>query len=293
MSAQKIVPFLWFDNQAREAARFYASVFKAKPGKVNTLDTGPMGSIDVVEQRLLDQDFMLMSAGPLFKVNPSISFLVACKTAAEVDRLWNKLNKGGKAMMELGAYPFSPRYGWTEDRYGVSWQVMHMAGRPVKQRIIPTLMFTGKQAGNAEKAIRLYASLFKKSKVGDILRYPKGGVDKPGTVQHASFRLEGREFAAMDSALKHKFAFNEGVSLFVHCKNQKEVDHYWKLSADPRFEQCGWLKDRFGVSWQVCPDALLEMERSKDKKKVARVVEAFMRMKKFDIKALEKAFKGA
>jgi predicted 3-demethylubiquinone-9 3-methyltransferase (glyoxalase superfamily) len=169
-----------------------------------------------------------------------------------------------------------------------------MGGHKIKQKITPTLMFVDKQCGKAEEAINFYATVFHKAKVGDILRYSKGEEpDKEGTIKHAAFELEGLEFAAMDSARVHNFAFNEAISLIVHCENQEEIDYYWgKLSADPKAEQCGWLKDKYGVSWQIVPTVMDEMLKDKDKEKLERVTEAFLKMKKFDIKVLMKAYKG-
>ena len=196
--------------------------------------------------------------------------------------------------MPLSSYPFSERYGWLQDRYGLSWQVMFMGDRPVKQRIIPTLMFVGQLAGKTEEAIQFYTSVFHNSGVGHILRYGKDDQpDKEGTVKHAGFSLEGIEFAAMDSAHNHQFTFNEAISLEVRCENQEEIDYYWsKLSANPKDEQCGWLKDKYTVSWQVVPTILKKMLQDSDPKKVARVTEAFLKMKKFDIAALNRAYEG-
>jgi predicted 3-demethylubiquinone-9 3-methyltransferase (glyoxalase superfamily) len=235
-----------------------------------------------------------MSAGPLFKFTPAVSFLVACTTKEEVDTLWGKLSNGGSALMELGEYPFSEKYGWVQDRYGLSWQVMLMGDRKIKQKIIPTLMFVGKQCGKAEEAINVYTSVYHNANFGDILRYGLGEApDKEGTVKHAAFTLEGQEFAAMDSAHPHDFTFNEAKSFEVRCETQKEIDYYWgKLSADPTAEQCGWLKDKFGLSWQIVPAILDEMLKDKDKKKIARVTEAFLKMKKFDIALLKRAYEG-
>lgn len=294
---QKITPHLWFDKEAKEAAGFYTTVFRdSKIKDTTTLHNTPTpsGTTDIVIIELLGLEFTLISAGPLFKFNPSVSFLVACETQNEVDALWEKLSEGGLALMELGAYPFSEKYGWVQDRYGLSWQVMFMGEREIKQRITPTLMFVGKQAGNAEEAINFYATVFYDAKVGDILRYTKGEEpDIEGTIKHAAFTLEGQEFAAMDSARVHNFAFNEAISFIVHCETQEEIDYYWgKLSAVPEAEQCGWLKDKYGVSWQIVPTIMDEMLKDKDKERLARVTEAFLKMKKFDIKVLKEAYRG-
>jgi predicted 3-demethylubiquinone-9 3-methyltransferase (glyoxalase superfamily) len=180
MDMQKITPHLWFDKEAKEAAGFYTSVFGASVGKdsrvknTTTLHNTPSGTVDIVTIELLRQEFTLISAGPLFKFNPSISFLVARKTKEEVNALWERLSEGGTALMPLGEYPFSERYGWTQDRYGLSWQVMFAGDRVIKQRIVPTLMFVGDVCGKAEEAINFYASVFHNSKLGDIFRYSSG-----------------------------------------------------------------------------------------------------------------------
>jgi len=155
-------------------------------------------------------------------------------------------------------------------------------------------MFVGNVAGKAEEAINFYVSIFHDAKVDDVMRYNKDEEpDKEGTIRHASFTLETQQFAAMDSALEHNFAFNEAISLMVHCDNQEEIDYYWdRLSADPKAEQCGWLKDKYGLSWQVVPNAMDEMLRDKDPNKIARVTEAFLKMKKFNLATLEKAYRG-
>jgi predicted 3-demethylubiquinone-9 3-methyltransferase (glyoxalase superfamily) len=292
---EKITPHLWFDNNAKEAAKFYTSIFKnSRIKNVTTLHNTPSGTVEIFTIELLGHEFTLINAGPLFKFNPSVSFLVACSTKEEVDALWEKLSEQGTALIELGEYPFSRKYGWVQDKYGLSWQVMFIGDTKIKQRIIPTLMFVGKQYGKAEEAINFYASVFGNARVDDIFRYNKGEEpDKEGTVKHAAFTLEGQKFAAMDSARGHNFAFNEAISLMVHCDTQKEIDYYWeKLSADPKAEQCGWLKDKYGLSWQIVPNLMDEMLKNDDKKKIARVTETFLQMKKLDIARLKKAYES-
>lgn len=197
--------------------------------------------------------------------------------------------------MDLGAYPFSERYGWTEDRYGLSWQIIHVGEREITQRITPTLMFVGEVCGKAEEAITFYTSLFPKSKVGHVLRYgPDEDPDVEGTIKHASFWLAGQEFAAMDSARDHGFTFNEAISFMVSCDTQEEIDYYWdSLSAVPEAEQCGWLKDRYGLSWQVVPSSMDEMLRTGTMEQIARVTQAFLEMRKFDIAELQSAYQGS
>jgi predicted 3-demethylubiquinone-9 3-methyltransferase (glyoxalase superfamily) len=290
---QTITPHLWFDKEAKEAAEFYTSILKnSKIKNTATLHNTPSGTVDLLTIQLLGQEFRLINAGPLFKFTPAVSFLVACHTKEEVDALWKGLSKGGSALMELGEYPFSERYGWTQDRYGLSWQVMLMADPKIEQRITPTLMFVGKQCGRAEEAINFYSSVFHNAKVHHILRYGKDDKpDKEGTVKHAGISLEGQSFAVMDSARAHNFTFNEAISFMVGCDTQEEIDYFWsKLSAEPNAEQCGWLKDKFGLSWQIVPRVMDEMLSDKDQSKLTRVTEAFLKMKKFDIAKLKEAY---
>jgi predicted 3-demethylubiquinone-9 3-methyltransferase (glyoxalase superfamily) len=300
---RKITPCLWFDRQAEEAADLYVSAFdNAKVGLITRAGKAGFevhglaeGTAMTVELEIEGQRFVALNGGPLFKFTPAVSFLVACRTEEEVDAVWGKLAKGGTALMELGEYPFSQRYGWTQDRYGLSWQVMFMGDLKFNQRITPTLMFAGEVWGKAEAAIKLYTSIFKNAQIGDILRYGKGEEpDKEGTIKHAAFRLQDQDFAAMDSAHEHNFSFTEAISLIVECETQKEIDYYWgRLTADGGQEgMCGWVKDRFRVSWQVVPDVLSEMLRDDDQEKVRRVTEAFLKMKKLDVGELKRAYAG-
>lgn len=155
-------------------------------------------------------------------------------------------------------------------------------------------MFVGDVVGKAEKAVKFYTSVFPKGKIDMTVRYGKGEEpERQGTLKYAAFRLEGKEFGAMDSAHPHNFAFNEAISFIVYCDTQKEIDYYWKkLSAVPEAEQCGWLKDKYGLSWQIVPRDMDEMMSHGSKDQIAHVTEAFLKMKKFDIAKLKKAYEG-
>jgi predicted 3-demethylubiquinone-9 3-methyltransferase (glyoxalase superfamily) len=291
-----ITPHLWFDKEAVEAAEFYTSTFPdSKVTNVSTITDTPSGDCDIVSFELIGQPFQAISAGPFFKFTPAISFLVRCATADEVDALWSKLSEGGTPLMPLDSYPFSERYGWTSDRYGLSWQVMLDTRGEIDQAIVPMLMFVGDVCGKAEEAANQYASLFPDSKIDHVQRYGEGEEpEQTGTVRHLYGSLDGYKFAAMDSAHEHDFTFNEAISLMVGCDTQDEIDHYWDaLSAVPESEQCGWLKDRFGVSWQIIPSALDELLTSGSQEQIDRVTQAFLQMKKFDIAELERAYKSA
>jgi predicted 3-demethylubiquinone-9 3-methyltransferase (glyoxalase superfamily) len=217
------------------------------------------------------------------------------EASRRIDEVWGKLIDGGQALMPLDKYPFSERYGWVQDKYGVSWQLILTDPKGEERPlIIPSLMFAGDKAGKAEEATDFYISVFKNAKRGEIAHYGKDQApDKEGTVMFTDFKLEGQWLAAMDSARMHDFDFNEAISLMVYCRDQKEIDYYWeKLSAVPESEQCGWLKDKYGVSWQIVPEAMGKMMSKGTPEQIARVTQAFLPMKKFDIAELQKAYDG-
>lgn len=299
---QKIVPHLWYDKEAKEAAEFYTSIFPdSKIINVTTIHDTPSGDSDIVSFELWGQKFQAISAGPIFKFNPSISFMVNFDPSREkdarekIDDVWNKLSEGGTALMPLDKYPFSERFGWIQDKYGLTWQLI-LTNPKGEERppIVPSFLFVGNQCGKAEEAMNFYLSVFKDAKQGTIVRYPKGmEPDKEGTIMFSDFMLENQWFTAMDSAHEHKFSFNEAVSFMVFCDTQEEIDHYWEqLSKVPEAEQCGWLKDQFGISWQIVPNEMGEMMSKGTPEQLARVTKAFLKMKKFDLEELQKAYKG-
>ena len=154
------------------------------------------------------------------------------------------------------------------------------------QKITPFLWFDN----NAEEAMKFYTSIFKNSKIGKVTRYSEGAPVPAGTFMTGTFRIEGQEFVALNGG--PIFKFTEAISFVVNCETQKEVDTYWKkLSADGGQEvQCGWLKDKFGLSWQIIPKILFKLLADKDRKKAGRVMDAMLKMKKIDIAGLKRAY---
>lgn len=153
------------------------------------------------------------------------------------------------------------------------------------QKITPFLWFDDK----AEEAANFYISIFKNSKMGTVTRYGDAGPGKKGSVMSVTFQLEGQDFFALNGG--PLFKFTEAISFFVNCKTQEEVDDLWeKLSAGGQKSQCGWLKDRYGLSWQIVPTALSEMLRDKDPQKSQRVMKAMLQMTKIDIQKLKDAY---
>lgn len=301
-SNRKIVPHLWYDKEAKEAVEFYASIFPdSKITDVTSIHNTPSGDSDIVTFELWGQKFMAISAGPFFKINPSVSFFVNFDPSREKDarekinEVWNKLSEDGSVLMPLEQYPFSERYGWIQDKYGLSWQlILTNPDGEERPAIVPSLLFVGDKCGDAEEAISFYLSIFKNSKQGLFVRYPKGmEPEKEGTIMFSDFSIENQWFVAMDSAHEHKFSFNEAISFIVYCDTQEEIDYYWeRLSAVPEAEQCGWLKDKFGISWQIVPIEMDAMMSKGTSEQLARVTQAFLKMKKFDLVELQKAYKG-
>ncbi len=292
---QKIVPHLWYDKEAKEAALFYISLFdQSKLSDVTVIENMPSGNTEIVNFELAGQQFQAISAGPYFRFNQSISLMVACDSIEEVNTKWEALVKGGSELMPLGEYPFSKRYGWVQDRYGLTWQLILLdSGQPV-QKITPNLLFSNDACGRAEEAMKYYTEVFEDSEVGMISRYEAGEAKSAkAKVNYGAFKLCGVDFSAMDNAFDVDFSFNEAFSLIVNCKDQKEIDYFWdKLSAVPEAEQCGWVKDKFGVSWQIVPENMEDILFQGSRDEVQRVTEAFLKMKKFDLAALEKARLG-
>lgn len=300
-TTQKIVPHLWFDDQAEEAVNLYTSLFDNSTIGKKTRYTKegyeihgqPEGKIMTVEFEIAGYKMIALNGGPHFKFTPAISFYVTCETEREVDELWKQLSEGGSPMMPLDTYEWSEKYGWIKDHYGLTWQIsLGKLDDVHRQKIVPSLMFVGEN-GQAEEAINLYTSMFENSSITGIMHYGPDEEQPEGTVKHAQFQLDNEVFMAMDTDPKYAdFTFNEAISLLINCESQGEIDDLWKLSSVPEAEQCGWLKDKFGVSWQVSPVQLGEMLSDSDAEKVKRVTRAFLQMKKFDLAKLQDVYEG-
>ncbi len=301
-STQKIVPHLWFDGTAEAAAASYRTLLPnsgvSHVGRYSEAGREQHGqepgSVMSIELQIDNYTLGLINGGPVFRPSPALSLFVMFESEADLDHAWHTLVDGGTELMPLGAYDWSPKYGWLNDRHGVSWQLAlgqraDVGGMPV----VPSFLFTQAMAGRAEEALKRYTSIFPAAQIEGILRHDGRGPDAEGTIMHAQFQLAGQTFMVMDSALGHEFGFTEGTSLMVICESQDEIDHYWNaLSAVPEAEACGWLKDPFGVTWQIVPQTLIEGLKDPDPAVVKRVTEAFMPMKKLNMAELDRARKG-
>ena len=280
--AQKIIPSLWFNGNAKEAVDFYVAAFpdskiistsyypKTTEEGLADFQQDLAGDVLTIEFSLDNYRFTAINAGSEFEPNPSISFMLNFDPSRDdqarehLDMLWNTLIDDGEVLMPLDLYPHSDHYGWVKDKYGNTWQLMltNPDGEP-RPFIIPSLMFTNQNNGRAEEAIEYYTSVFKNSKIGTLVHYPENSeINSAGSVVFADFQIAGQWFAAMDSGMAHDFTFNEAISLQIFCKDQAEIDRYYdELSTVPEAEVCGWCKDKYGVSWQVTPENTDELLR--------------------------------
>lgn len=276
----QIFPCLWFDNQAQAAATFYCSIFDHS-GIVS--ESGIAVQFEIEGEKIMG-----LNGGPMFKINPSISLFVTCETVDEIDRIWYWLSEGGSAMIPLDKYPWSDRYGWVVDKFGMTWQLMLGDLSPEGKKIVPSLLFVNELFGKGEQAIRDYSAIFENSKIHNLERYQEGEEQPVGTLKFGSFSLGNAKFAAMDGPGSHDFQFNEGVSFVVECETQADIDYCWgKLTEGGAEVQCGWLKDRYGISWQIIPTILGSLMSNPEKGE--RVMQELLKMKKLDINRLKNA----
>lgn len=292
---QQIIPHLWFDTQAVEAANWYVSLFEhSSVNRISQLHDTPSGDVDTVDFTLGGVEFFAISAGPFFSFNSAVSLMVTCYSADEVDRLYQQLCDGASIMMPLGEYPFSKRYVWLEDRFGLNWQLCYFETTEITQKIRPVLLFGADVCGRAEEALQFYQSVFPDNVPGYVNHYLPGEAGDPrAKTNYAELTLLGHQFVAMDHGIGGDETFNEAFSFLVLCDTQEQIDYYWeKLSAVPEAEQCGWLKDNFGLSWQIAPRVLNEMLYAATPEEAKRITEAFLQMKKLDIRVLERAKQG-
>ncbi len=276
--SNKIYSCLWFNGQAKAAAQFYTTVFKnCKLISENDF----VSMLDIEGSKL-----MCLNGGPQYKHTPAVSQFVTCESDEEIQHLWDKLSEGGKVLMNLGKYDWSPNYGWCEDKFGVSWQIYKGDYQQVNQKVVPCFLFVDKAFGRAEEAMNYYFSVFKHHHSQGILKYGEEDTATAGKVLHAQFTLNDSVFMVMDRPGTHQYTFSPAASMVIECDTQQEIDHYWeKLGEQGVYNKCGWLDDRFGISWQVVPSILGKLMA--DPAKAPGVVQAFMKMTKFDIAALQ------
>ncbi|MDD2458256.1 MAG: VOC family protein [Eubacteriales bacterium] len=287
-----IVPYLWFDHQAEAAVDLYTHTFLHSHVVSNRLYTTsgaevsgrPDGSLLSIEFVIAGQPMVALNGGPVYPFTPANSFYVHCPFAEEVDRIYEKLSAGGEVLMELGTYPFSPRFAWVRDPFGINWQIMQ-SDHPAQ--IVPGFLFTGSRIGQAESAIQHYVTTIPNSNLQIMEKSPDG------LVQYASFTLNGQAFAATESSFDHGFDFSPAISFLLSCETEDEFESIWSSLTDETTDpQCGWVTDRFGITWQIVPEALFALINSDDEIRSERVLKALYPMKKINLAVLKQAFHG-
>lgn len=272
-------PCLWFDNSASEAVGHYLSVF----GDGEILQQSPM----VTTAAIRGTKMMFLNGGPMYRPTPATSYFVYCGDVYEIDRIYAALVDGGTIRMALGEYPWTSRYAWVQDKYGVDWQ-LDVDDIRSSQKIVPALLFANEKSGLVKAAMDRYVGIFPESRILLEAPYPESAGKPAGTLLFAQFRLRDMIVNAMSSPLPHDFDFSPGNSFVVECRDQADIDRFWTdLGEGGRYDRCGWLADRFGVSWQVVPAILGDLMA--DPERAPRVMKAFLQMIKFEIADLLEA----
>jgi len=263
---KKLVPHLWYDTEARKAAEFYSSIFENSGiTKIVKLEDTPSGDAEIVSFKLSGQQFEAISAGPIFKFNHSISLIVKCFSNDEFMEKWKAFLKEGIVLEPISNASDEKMNGSIQDKYGLVWKLILSENNENTQKITVNLSFSDGLINRAKEAMDFYREVFE----------------------------DEVNFTAEDVSDIEDESFNEAISLIIYCKDQKEIDYYWdKLSFDPEAEQCGWIKDKFGLSWQIVPEILDEMFVSDDSLQFKRVSQAILSMKKLNIEDLIKAYEG-
>ncbi len=273
---QHICPCIWIANTMNESIDFYSSLFN----QTNIISQSPL--VSYIE--LMGTKFMLLNGGNKYKPNSSISYYIYCENVVEIERLYNRLIEHGRILMPLGKYDWSEQYAWVEDEYGVNWQ-LDIDKINSTQKIVPSLLFANDKMKHVKKAIDFYTNTFSNSEILLEAPYPMPSIETADSLLFAQVKLNGFILNTMSSIYPHDFNFTPGNSFVVECDSQKEIDHYWEiLGKDGRYDMCGWLSDQFGVSWQIIPSILKSL--MSDQEKAPRVINAFLKMQKFDIDTL-------
>ena len=276
-----IFPCFWFNQNGAEAAKFYTSIFQNS--KI-TLDTPMVINIEIKGQKL-----MFLNGGPMFQPNLTLSLMMMCDSKEEAESYYQKLSEKGKVMMELDSYPWSESYAWVEDQYGISWQINYT--KEYQQKFSPVMMFTGQNNGKCKEALEYYTSVFPNSSIESVMEYQEGQGDTAGNVAHSQFVVNDYLMMAMDSSHDHQAQFTEGTSMTIMTRDQEETDYYWnEFTKEGQESMCGWLKDKYGFSWQIVPHRLIELTNTHEVERAQKAFAAMMKMKKIIIKDIEDAY---
>lgn len=280
-----IFPCLWFNGDGVEAAYFYTAIF----GGTITVDTPFVLNIELLGQKL-----MLLNGGPQFQKNSSISLNVLFNNREEYLKIENELKKDGTILKE-SIENESALNIWVCDKFGLTWQLTLLKEDLPNQRIRPSFMFFNQNYGKARHAIDFYTSIFPNSGIDDVLNFEEESSENEiaARTKQACFRIDNYTLECSDSSENYPFTFSEAISMVVLTDNQEETDSYWNglCSGGGQESRCGWLKDPYGISWQIVPKVLIElMNDVKNPEKAQRVMMALSSMTKIVIKDLENAY---
>ncbi|MGX7203990.1 VOC family protein [Enterococcus pingfangensis] len=277
---------LWFDGQLAEAAAFYTSTFENSRIKDETYyitdEHGTIGDLLTITLDLAGCEFLLLNGGDTFKPTPAVSYVVNCENEEQLNRVWQELNQAGQTLMPLMDYPELGKYGWTNDRYGFSWQV-RLEG--TAQTIVPCIMFANENFGLAQAAIDEWITVF-----GGKQNF---AVKEDEHLRAAGFQLRGQDLIIMDSPEKHAFDFSMGNSFYFYFNDQADIDHVWDaITAAGKEWPCGWMEDRYGVYWQTVNKQLLAWTNDPDPVKAKRATQELYKMKKINLAQIQRAHDG-
>ncbi len=294
---RRIVPCLWYTREAGEAAEFYKLALPdTRIKKISHFDEVPpeaggikSGDVMLVKLMIGDSEIHLLNGGPYYEHTPSVSLMVTVGSKEELDLIHQKLSPGGTALIEIGEYPFSPRYTFFSDKFGVHWQLIMKEGEKLK--VTPTVIFGGEKQGLGPEAMEHYLSIFADSSVLEEERYKKneGGIEN--SLKYSCLKIGESELVIMDAGNPSPMVLTGAISFVVPCKDQNEIDSFWeKIGAEGKEIHCGWIEDKFGVSWQVVPENLDMFINGPDKEKARRAMRAMLKMVKLDMDKIRSAY---
>ncbi len=288
MNKNKMACCLWIDGAPQETADFYLDIFDKSEQKrslrfVEDIHGRP-GEIATIELNLAGSEFILLNGGPEFTPTPAISYVINCEDNTQLENVWQRLSADGTVLMEFQEYPEIGLFGWVEDRYGFSWQVKIGEGA---QSITPCIMFANERYEKAQEAVTEWLTIF------------GGGTDfrllnDDQTTQLTGFHLYDQSFLTMDSPEEHKFGFSMANSFYIYCEDQDEIDRLWESVTNEGTEYpCGWMMDKFGISWQTVPRDLSDLLDDHHFEKAYQTTLALYKMKKIDIEKLRSVHRNA
>jgi predicted 3-demethylubiquinone-9 3-methyltransferase (glyoxalase superfamily) len=278
MTNPSVYQCLWFDNQGAEAAKWYVSLFD---GTSILYQNQVITEISIEGTKL-----MMINGGKHYSPTSAMSnFVYFGGNHEKFERIYHALLDGGQILMPMDAYDWSSKYAWVKDKFGINWQ-MDIDEINHRQKLVPSLLFVNQRNHNVKEALSYYISVFEQSTMLMEWPYPESEASMPaGTLLFGQAKLGNTIINAMSSTLHHDYDFTPGNSLVIVCENQDEIDYYWKaLGAEGQELMCGWLTDRFGLTWQIFPRILSDLMN--DPERGPKASTALRQMKKIVIAKL-------